>query len=69
LSEIDASRFEEPILFVSRRWEATDHPDPHGRQLEKLRELRSCYVIYDYCSFPQDPLGRVRVTRHASMVP
>ena len=44
----------EPVLFVSHRWESSTHPDPEGRQLEKLKALKDCYLIYDYTSFPQD---------------
>ena len=44
----------DPVLFVSHRWESATHPDPDGRQLEKLKALKDCYVVYDYTSFPQD---------------
>jgi hypothetical protein len=44
----------DPVLFVSHRWESSTHPDPEGRQLEKLKALKDCYLIYDYTSFPQD---------------
>lgn len=44
----------DPVLFVSHRWMSATHPDPDGRQLEKLKALKNCYVIYDYASFPQD---------------
>jgi hypothetical protein len=44
----------DPVLFVSHRWESSTHPDPDGRQLEKLKALKDCYVVYDYTSFPQD---------------
>jgi hypothetical protein len=44
----------DPVLFVSHRWESPTHPDPEGRQLEKLKALKDCYLIYDYTSFPQD---------------
>jgi hypothetical protein len=57
LREIKESRSVHPVLFVSHRWEDTDHPDPHGTQLEKLRQLKNCFIIYDYTSFPQDPLS------------
>ena len=49
-----ASPEPEPALFVSHRWETREHPDPEGRQLEKLKALKNCYLIYDYTSFPQD---------------
>jgi hypothetical protein len=44
----------EPVLFVSHRWLSTTHPDPEGLQLQQLQALSSCYLIYDYASFPQD---------------
>lgn len=44
----------EPLLFVSHRWTSLRHPDPDGRQLEKLKVVKGCYLIYDYSSFPQD---------------
>lgn len=44
----------DPVLFVSHRWETSTHPDPEGRQLEKLKALKDCYLIYDYTSFPQE---------------
>lgn len=44
----------DPVLFVSHRWMSSTHPDPDGRQLEKLKALKACYLIYDYASFPQD---------------
>lgn len=44
----------DPVLFVSHRWEHPTHPDPDGRQLDRLKALKDCYVIYDYTSFPQD---------------
>jgi hypothetical protein len=49
-----ASPEPEPALFISHRWESRRHPDPEGRQLEKLKALKNCYLIYDYTSFPQD---------------
>lgn len=52
---VRSSRCAHPILFVSHRWEALDHPDPHGAQLRRLRGLSGCFVIYDYSSFPQEP--------------
>jgi hypothetical protein len=54
LAEAQASRYLQPILFISHRWDATGHPDPEGRQLAKLRALEDCFLIYDYASFPQD---------------
>ena len=54
LHEVRTSRFTHPVLFISHRWESTDHPDPEGKQLAKLSALRDCFVIYDYSSFPQD---------------
>jgi hypothetical protein len=44
----------DPLVFVSHRWTSRIHPDPDGRQLEKLKALKNCYLIYDYTSFPQD---------------
>jgi hypothetical protein len=29
------------------------HPDPHAEQLAKLKQLKNCFMIYDYTSFPQ----------------
>jgi hypothetical protein len=55
LDEVRSSRYGHPVLFVSHRWAARDHPDPDGRQLRRLRHLRDCFIIYDYCSFPQEP--------------
>jgi hypothetical protein len=55
LRDVEESWASHPVLFISHRWEALDHPDPHGRQLEKLRALTNCFLIYDYSSFPQDP--------------
>jgi hypothetical protein len=49
----EARRALEPVLFISHRWETIDHPDPEGRQLDRLRELKNCYLVYDYTSFPQ----------------
>jgi hypothetical protein len=48
------SIFNHPILFISHRWESSAHPDPAGKQLEKLSRLKNCFVIYDYISFPQN---------------
>jgi hypothetical protein len=44
----------DPVLFISHRWTSSSHPDPDGKQLDKLKALESCYIIYDYSSFPQD---------------
>lgn len=54
LNECINSIFNQPVLFISHRWEDKGHPDPAGRQLEKLSHLKNCFVIYDYFSFPQD---------------
>lgn len=53
-AEAQASRYLQPVLFISHRWEGLDHPDPEGRQLAKLRALKDCFLIYDYASFPQN---------------
>jgi hypothetical protein len=55
LREVNTSRFAHPVLFISHRWETRDDPDPTGGQLERLKELRDCFFIYDYSSFPQLP--------------
>jgi hypothetical protein len=55
LAEFADSVYKHPVLFISHRWEAIDHPDPNGTQLEKLKRLRDCFLIYDYSSFPQKP--------------
>jgi len=55
LDEVYSSRYRQPVLFVSHRWESFDHPDPDGSQLRRLRALRDCWLIYDYTSFPQLP--------------
>lgn len=54
LVEAETSLYLQPVLFISHRWEGTDHPDPDGRQLFKLQALEDCFLIYDYTSFPQD---------------
>ena len=54
LAEAQASRYLQPVLFISHRWGGTAHPDPEGRQLAKLQALEDCFLIYDYASFPQD---------------
>ena len=53
LAEVRASRYMQPLLFISHRWEGLRHPDPEGRQLAKLQALEDCFLIYDYASFPQ----------------
>jgi hypothetical protein len=55
VDEIQNSRFSQPVLFISHRWESVDCPDPEGEQLKRLRSLRDCFVVYDYSSFPQKP--------------
>ncbi|MEV4064687.1 hypothetical protein [Nonomuraea dietziae] len=55
LQEVNTSRFAHPVLFISHRWELPDDPDPTGGQLDRLKELRDCFLIYDYSSFPQLP--------------
>lgn len=57
LQEIRQSRFSDPVLFISHRWDTPDEPDPSGSQLAKLRNLQNCFIIYDYTSFPQAPLS------------
>jgi hypothetical protein len=54
LAEARASRYLQPVLFISHRWDGTTHPDSEGRQLAKLQALEDCFLIYDYASFPQD---------------
>jgi len=66
LNECINSMFNQPVLFISHRWEGKEHPDPDGRQLEKLSRLKNCFVIYDYFSFPQDThneAGRRKLTQ------
>lgn len=58
LTEIQTSRFNHPVLFISHRWESATHPDPHGFQLKRLRQLRDCFIVYDYSSFPQAPMSQ-----------
>ena len=55
VAEVETSRFGQPVLFVSHRWESEDHPDPTGAQLQRLRALKDCWIVYDYTSFPQLP--------------
>jgi hypothetical protein len=52
--EARTSRFNDPVLFVSHRWESLSHPDPDNAQYRKLAKLRGCFLIYDYSSFPQN---------------
>jgi hypothetical protein len=63
--------YEQPVLFVSHRWGSPEHPDPEGRQLERLKKLERCFVVYDYTSFPQkaaspedDAKGLDAILRH-----
>ncbi|HZN14249.1 MAG TPA: hypothetical protein VFB78_08295 [Acidimicrobiales bacterium] len=55
LADILASPFARPVVFISHRWRGTDHPDPQGEHLRRLRALHGCYLIFDYSSFPQPP--------------
>ncbi len=57
LSRIDASPFRAPLLFISHRWRSIAHPDPDGIDLARLASLGDAFLIYDYSSFPQDPLS------------
>jgi len=55
---IDAS----PCVFVSHRWQSTDHPDPDGttlRQiLSRLEQIPGeVYLWIDYCCLPQSRAG------------
>ena len=54
LNECLNSIYTQPILFISHRWEDPSHPDPNGSQLSKLANLKDCFILYDYFSFPQD---------------
>jgi hypothetical protein len=54
LNEVRTTRDLHKVIFISHRWDGADHPDPEGRQLARLSVLENCYVIYDYCAFPQD---------------
>ncbi|MEO9822883.1 MAG: hypothetical protein ABJF50_00500 [Paracoccaceae bacterium] len=47
-------RTKDKVIFVSHRWEGRLSPDPDGSQFKRLSVLENCYLIYDYCSFPQD---------------
>lgn len=58
IKQIEESEFTYPVVFVSHRWETSEHPDPHSTQLEKLRQLKNCFIIYDFSSFPQQPLSK-----------
>jgi hypothetical protein len=55
VEEVSASRYAQPVLFISHRWEDAGHPDPAGSQLRHLRTLEDCFLVYDYTSFPQPP--------------
>ena len=59
IEAVRTSRFQHPVLFISHRWATAEHPDPTGAQLERLRLLKNCFIIYDYTSFPQVPSGVV----------
>ena len=54
LAKAQSSRYLQPVVFISHRWEGRDHPDPEGKQLATLKALQDCFLIYDYVSFPQD---------------
>jgi len=54
LHDLETSWSRKSILFVSHRWSSAEHPDPNGKQLEKLRALKQFLIIYDYSSFPQE---------------
>jgi hypothetical protein len=58
VKQIEESEFTYPVVFVSHRWETNEHPDPHRTQLGKLRQLKNCFIIYDFSSFPQYPLSK-----------
>ena len=55
IDEVTTSRYAHPVLFISHRWGDEAHPDPSGSQLQKLRALKDCFIVYDYSSFPQPP--------------
>jgi hypothetical protein len=55
VEEVATSRYRQPVLFVSHRWEDEAQPDPSGSQLRQLRALKDCFIVYDYTSFPQPP--------------
>lgn len=55
IEDVAASRYRQPVLFVSHRWGDEAHPDPSGSQLRQLRALKDCFIVYDYTSFPQPP--------------
>lgn len=48
-----------PTLFVSHRWESTNHPDPTGIQFQIMRksalEVDQKLIWYDYSCLPQEP--------------
>jgi hypothetical protein len=54
LNEVRTTRDLHKVVFISHRWHGSHHPDPEGRQPAKLAVLENCYIIYDYCAFPQD---------------
>lgn len=54
LAKAQMSRYLQPVLFISHRWDGKKHPDPDGQQLARLQALEDCFLIYDYASFPQD---------------
>ncbi|MBD2124749.1 hypothetical protein [Trichocoleus sp. FACHB-262] len=58
VAEVQQSKFTQPVLFVSHRWESKEHPDPLAKQLPKLCLLENCFIIYDYSSFPQIPRSK-----------
>jgi len=58
------AREQDKIIFVSHRWDGSNHPDPSGMQLKCLKSLaawltrighRDIAFWYDYCSLPQSP--------------
>lgn len=55
IEEVATSRYRQPVLFISHRWETEAYPDPDGSQLRRLRALKDCFIVYDYTSFPQPP--------------
>lgn len=67
LTEAQSSRYLQPVLFISHRWDGVHHPDPEGKQLAKLQMLENCFLIYDYTSIPQatdnpeDNVGRQKI--------
>jgi hypothetical protein len=55
IDEVATSRYRQPVLFISHRWENEDNPDRDGSQLRQLQALEDCFIVYDYTSFPQAP--------------